>query len=67
MTNHSGRETASILPSASHAPAFGRRFGTNIMVKAPMAKAAAGSCMLNGTKTPQLVSKRHKAPHPAAI
>ena len=47
--------------------AFGRRFGTNMMVRAPMPKAAAGSCMFNGTKTPQPVSKRHKAPHPAAI
>ncbi len=67
MTSHSGRDTASILPSASHAPALGRRFGSNMMVRAQMPKATAGSCMLNGTKTPQLVSNRHKAPHPAAI
>ncbi len=67
MTSHSGKETASILPSASHAPTFGRRFGSNMMVRAAIPKATAGSRMLNGTKTPQLVSNRHKAPHPAAI
>ena len=39
MTSHSGRETASILPSASHAPALGRRFGSNMMVRAADAES----------------------------
>src|SRR5208282_1070216 len=67
MTSQSGSVTSTIRPRVCHVSELGRRSRTASTHSEARTKPAAGTVRRSGTNTPQPVSTRQSAPHPAPI